>query len=559
MKTLKKVLCILLSVLLCSSFILPAIAEEIEETEDTEDPQKLVIFVEGIAARDILKVGSDEGVFPPSANSIVNAVFKALPGIMGAIVKQDISVMEQPLVEAVNDIFLPAACDENGIPSPDTYFDWEWPSDEDILAAYESQDPHARIVYCYDWRLSMQTIVSGLHDFIMHVMEVTGVEKVSLIGFSMGASTVMSYLKMYEDEYYNYIEGVVLLAGAFSGVSSCGEPFSGQVWLDSDALVRFVDGMINPDDSLMNVILTTLIHALNNMGTLDKVVDLGNEIVEKLKPAVYEQVFTQTFATMPGMWALIAPEDYEAAKAILAGTLPQSYIDTIDWYQYEVQANREEIIDDLLDRGINFGIVAKYGYAVTPVISDINSMSDSVIDTKYESFGATCAPVDSTLGDGYVQAVNNGHNCISADGMIDSSTCAYCDYTWFVKNIAHSNEYGAMMNVCRPIIDADQQITVWDEAPAAAEGEEQEVRYSQFSIYDEKLGKVVPLTAENNVIKYTVDPSQETAWTIFVNNIKNLISFFKKTIENFKNQLHSFGDKIVGFGNKIANLGNAVC
>lgn len=556
MKTLKKVLCVLLSVLLCSSFILPAIAEEIDETED---PQKLVIFVEGIAARDILKVGTGEGVFPPSTNTIVNAVFKALPGITGAILRQDISVMEQPLVDAVNDVFLPAACDENGIPSPDTYFDWEWPSDEDILTAYESQDPHARIVYCYDWRLSMQTIVSGLHDFIMHVMEVTGVEKVSLIGFSMGASTVMSYLKMYEDEYYNYIEGVVLLAGAFSGVSSCGEPFSGQVWLDSDALVRFVDGMINPDDSLMNVILTTLIHALNNMGTLDKVVDLGNEIIEKLKPAVYEQVFTQTFATMPGMWALIAPEDYEAAKAILAGTLPQSYIDTIDWYQYEVQSNREEIIDDLLDRGINFGIVAKYGYAVTPVISDINSMSDSVIDTKYESFGATCAPVDSTLGDGYVQAVNNGHNCISADGMIDSSTCAYCDYTWFVKNIAHSNEYSAMMNVCRPIIDADQQITVWDEAPAAAEGEEQEVRYPQFCVFDEATGKVVPLSADNDYCRYTVDPSSENAITIFGNFVKNYISHVKYMIEDLKAQLRGFRNKVENFGSKIFGLDSKIC
>ena len=558
MKALKKVLCVLLSVLLCSSLLVPAFAQEIIEEEE-KDPQKLVIFVEGIAARDILKVGTDEGVFPPSTNAIVSAVFKALPAIMGAIAKQDTEVLEQPLVEAVNDIFLPASCDENGVPSPDTYFDWEWPTDEEIMDAYESDDPHARVVYCYDWRLSMQTIVAGLHDFIMHVMEVTGVEKVSLIGFSMGTCTVMSYLKMYEDEYYNYVDSVVLLAGAYAGVSSCGEPFSGQVWLDGDALVRFIDGMINPEDSLMNVILTTLIHALNNIGTLDKVIDLGNLLIDRLKPAVYEQVFAQTFATMPGMWSLIAPEDYEPAKAILAGKLPQSYLDIIDWYHYDVQANAEDIINDCFDRGINFGIVTKYGFAVTPVISDINSMSDSVIDTKYESFGATCAPVGSTLGEDYVQAVDNGHDCISADNMIDSSTCKFCDYTWFVKNVAHSNEYGAMMDVCRPIIDADHQISVWDEAPAAEDDGEQEVRYPQFCIFDEETGKVVPLTEENNSVIYTEDPSGENAVNIFTDFIKNYAAFIKVKIENFRNQIKNLTNKVAGIGDKIKNIGSTVC
>ncbi len=548
MKTFKKVLCVLLSVLLLSSLCVPAFAEEFPAEEEEKEHQKLVVFVEGIGARDIREVGTDKNLFPPEAGDIVSAVLKALPAITQAILTQDTAVMEQPLVDAVNSLFLPVSCDENGVPSPDTYFDWEWPSDESILESYNSDDPHARVVYCYDWRLSMQTIVAGLHEFIEHVIEVTGVDSVSLVGFSMGTSTVMSYLKMYD---YEYVSEVVLLAGAFTGVSSCGEPFSGQVYLESDPLVRFVDGMMNTDDSLMNVFLVSLLHALNDVGLMDKVVDLGNLLIEKLSPAVYDQVFAQTFATMPGMWALIAPEDYEPAKAILGGKLPQSYIDIIDWYHYEVQANNEELIQGCFDRGINFGIVTKYGFAVTPVISDINSMSDSVIDTKYESFGATCAPVGETLGEDYVQAVANGHDCIAPDNMIDSSTCRFCDYTWFVKNVAHSNEYSAMMDVCRPIIDADHQITVWDEAPIAEEGEEQEVRYPQFCVFDEATGKVVPLTAENDYVKYTVDPSQENAFTIFADFVRNFISYMKHTLDNFKAQIRAFTQKILSFGGKV--------
>lgn len=558
MNTFKKILCVLLSCLLCASLLVPAFAEDIlpDGDEEPAEHQKLVIFVEGIGARDLYDVNTGETLFPPSTNAIVSAVFKALPAIMKAIATQDTDVLEQPLVEAVNDLFLPIACDENGKPADNTAFDWEWYTEEEILNVYESDDPHARVVYCYDWRLSMQDIVKGLHDYIEYVMEVTGVEKVSLVGFSMGTCTVMSYLKMYD---YEYVDDVVLLAGAFTGVSSCGEPYSGQVALDSDALVRFVDGMINTDESFMNVLLNTALHALNDIGLLDKVIDLGTLLIDRLKPAVYEQVFAQTFATLPGMWSLIAPEDYDGAKAILGSKLSPEYTEIIDWYHYEVQANNEEIINGCFERGINFGIVTKYGYAVTPVISDINSMSDSVIDTKYESFGATCAPVGETLGEGYTQAVANGHDCIAPDNLIDSSTCRFCDYTWFVKNVAHSNEYRAMMDVCRPIIDADHQITVWDEAPAAAEGEEQEVRYPQFCVFDEATGKVVPLSADNDYCRYTVDPSSENAITIFGNFVKNYISHVKYMIEDLKAQIRGFRNKVENFGSKIFGLGSKIC
>ena len=208
MQMVKKMLCVFMSLLLCSLLIFPATAciwdngkNEISEEEEEKEPQKLVVFVEGINADAILEVGTDKSIFPPATETIVGAVAKALPSIVSAIAKQDISVIEQPVCDAANSIFLPAACDEMGIPSPNTYFDWEWPDEEAILDAYESQDPHARVVYCYDWRLSMQTIIEGLHDYIEYVLEITGAEKVSLVGFSMGTCAVLSYLKMYDYEY----------------------------------------------------------------------------------------------------------------------------------------------------------------------------------------------------------------------------------------------------------------------------------------------------------------------------------------------------------------------
>jgi hypothetical protein len=73
----------------------------------------------------------------------------------------------------------------------------------------------------------------------------------------------------------------------------------------------------------------------------------------------------------------------------------------------------------------------------TPLVPTWTNDSDGTVDTKYASVGGTIAPLGETLGEDYVQAVDCGHNHLSADGKVDASTCLFPESTWFIDGQSH--------------------------------------------------------------------------------------------------------------------------
>ena len=187
----------------------------------------------------------------------------------------------------------------------------------------------------------------------------------------------------------------------------------------------------------------------------------------------------------------------------------QAYADLV---RYEIQGNNEQIIKEAISRGINFGIISKYGSTVPPCIESLDNIGDSVIDCKYSSLGATCAKAYTTLGDDYVQAVDDGHNHLSADGMIDASTCAFPEYTWFIKGLLHNEHYDCEMALCDFIFNSETQPTVWDSE-----------NYSQFLIYNN--GELEPLTEDNDYYKYeNVTAPEESLFSKIIHVIQIIIA-----------------------------------
>ena len=504
MKKFRKVLCFVMSVILavCSVSLLAAAYDE-------KGKKSAAIFVDGIASSDLINAETGETMFPPQAKPIIKAVNKVLPTLVSDIKKNDYSATAGIIADAVNPIFAPIACDENGLPKVKTKIDYEYPDSDSIKAVINGTGEEKYIRFSYDWRLSVLSIADELHSFIEYVMKEGGLDSVSLIGFSMGTCVVMSYLKLYD---YQYVDGVVLLAGGYNGVSCCGQPFADMLGFDSDAIVRYFEALLG--DSFAGVGVKALMRFLNVTGTLGKAVNIADALTAEINDILYKDVFVKSFATMPGMWALIPLEYYEQAKdTIINGFgFSDEYIKTIDRYHYEVQADMENIINGILDRGINFGIVSKYGFPNTPCIEDINSMADGVIDTRFSSFGATCADVTETLGDDYVQKIDNGHDCVSPDNMIDASTCKFVDYTWFVKNSFHSNDMEYSTGLCLDILNADTQPTVWD------------FKYPEFNIMT-KTG-IKPLTSDNDSTLYTVSFEGDTVLSVlgdFIIDFKNAV------------------------------------
>lgn len=506
----KKFLCILMSVvMLMSVSSLFAFA-----AEDTTP----VIFVDGIGSSATVNTETGETVFPPATDAIIGGVSEAALPLIKAIAGGNYEEASEPLCKALVTIFDGMACDENGDPVYPTTSAYEYPDAETILSgkmAIETEnlgfDAEEIVYFSYDWRMDMQTVASQLNELVKLVKDTTGADKVNLVGFSMGSCVVTTYL---HDYGYEDIKDVVILSGAYNGVSTCGEPFSGQIAFNNEGMVAFLMTMFG--DSLSDFIIKALIDALNQSGVLGNVLSIAEEMNYAILDDVFEMGLKTTFARMPGIWSVIPYNMYEDAKALLVGdNVSDEFEAKIDYYHYEVQGNNKEILDGVIENGGHLAIVAKYGSTIPPVCVSQLNIGDMVIDTVYTSYGATCADANSTLGEDYVQAVDCGHNHLSADNMIDASTCAYPEYTWFVKDLMHADHTAAQWELMRFIFASENQPTVSDSET-----------YPQFLINIDD--EIVPLTAENDSGKYGE------------NKPLNLLNFIVSIIKKFFDSIKAF-------------------
>ena len=151
------------------------------------------------------------------------------------------------------------------------------------------------------------------------------------------------------------------------------------------------------------------------------------------------------FGRIPGFWALIPADRYDEAKSkFIAGRVTDAFYEKIDYF-HGVQARVPDLIRQGIAEGVGISILSKYGVSGIPAVESQKNLTDMVVDTKYSSVGATTAEINRPFGDGYAQALPDGGSRLSCDGYIDASTCAFPDYTWFLKNVKHTVHPAAQM------------------------------------------------------------------------------------------------------------------
>lgn len=472
-KIFKKVISVFLALsIVFSMACVGVLAEAKTAAEELKTLEKNIPIVEipGFGDKPIYKGLSteteedDENIWAFSADEIVPLIMKHLPNLIFSMMFGKYERMDVILTDVLGTIFGAAACDENGVPDPDTGLKYS----EEIMA---KEEYGKRNSYCfaYDWRLDMHTISVQLHEFIEEVMLVTGAEEVGLVSFSMGGAVMMTYLYEYyylaSPEERDHIHSAIFLSGAMNGVECCGDPFSGNIVFDSTSLIRLLTETISANENL--VWLSDFIGIMYSLKMFEPLISYTNNRLIPNLDKMSDNSITESIGTIPAFYALMSGERYYQAESFVFNTDAdrEKYsviIEKSRYYHENVQANSDDIIGALIEDGKNFAVISEYGHAMLPVTSDNDRMADGMIGTYGTSFGATCAEIDGILGENYVQAVTCecGKNHVSPDNQIDASTCKYPDVTWFAKKIKHENDDKYFADLIDIITYSKNQVTV---------------------------------------------------------------------------------------------------
>ncbi|MBQ6930545.1 MAG: hypothetical protein IJN38_00275 [Clostridia bacterium] len=466
-KKFKAIISVLMSLVLIFSITSSAFATEAEGCDCGQAP---TVFVPGIGAviSSVDENGEEYSVFPIENSKLIPGVIGFLPVALITGVFGGWEYVAKALDTLLNDLFADMYCDNKGNPVKETFVN---DSHEVTVDRHLNQN---YFHFEYDWRLDPYESAAQLDAYIDEIIEVTGHDKVILNAFSEGGEISLAYLDAYGSDK---IEKYIAECSAFQGLTVIGKLFTKQSSIESEALVNYLATMlptVGLDSSLTNLIV-----GLKYLGIYELVEAIAAIVLDNCFETIYYGFARNSFASMPGVFNFTPAEYYDDAIELLFGDDPK-YAELIAKYDryHNAQVNAGKILKACQDSGTAICLISNYGCDPMPFVGNERYQSDSLIDAKFTSGGATFAPVGQTLGESYVQKNADGHNHLSPDGCVDASTCMFPESTWFVSDFNHWNEHDDLVEWLKAY---DGQPTVWDNPD-----------YPQFLKGNAATGEMVP-------------------------------------------------------------------
>ena len=156
----------------------------------------------------------------------------------------------------------------------------------------------------------------------------------------------------------------------------------------------------------------------------------------------YALCFATGLGTQANYWTCVYEEDFDAAMKLMFGSKEarEAYpglIEKIKHYREKVTSQGDALYKKFAEEyGVEIGTLAKYGYMNMPISYSANEPSDALVSLEDGSLGATVAPIGKTLSSAYLASADPKY--VSADKMVDTSTCLFPETTWIIKNAHHN-------------------------------------------------------------------------------------------------------------------------
>ncbi len=436
----KKVICIILSVVMIFSITGIAFAQK-EQTTDTP-----VIIIPGFMQTSLQyenEDGTTEKVWLPDFLGKLGIVGENLPEILKSALeafKDNPEALGEALMDMMSDLMPKMMCNPDGTslypvfpyendPAKRNMYHIKHSGEEIHMQAYYTvanylcTEGYAKennvFIFEYDSRFDAVTNAEYLRDFVKAVKAYTGKEKVSLFGVSYGGQIEAAYLHMFMDD--NDIEKAVFNVPALLGTNFGDRLLNGRVEFALDDIVTLIEHMSGSDTEI---------------GTLLK--DADPEFFSRVLNGVSAGI-AEYARYWSSVYSLTSVEYYESLKEKFLDPVDSAeMIKRNDIIHYEMMPKMKETLNECLNRGIYVAIHASSGLNLA-LGGDDNA--DLLLPTEKVT-GATCTTVGKRFSDGFTGAKtscsNPQHHHVSPSMEVDASTAFLPENTWFVEGTPHA-------------------------------------------------------------------------------------------------------------------------
>lgn len=522
-KNIKKALSIVLTLTMVFSMAVPAFAVGTKSEAYKEYP---TIYVTGAQTNTLYSAdGEVISDFDVDIEAMIGDDGKTLLADFAiGMISDNYQAFADDIYEIIVDAYGKSALDGNGEASNGSH-----PEKHSSTVEVEKKTENYEIMdyrFWYDWRLSPLVTGEELEAYIDRVIAATGAEKVNIVGRCYGANVIAAYVAMNEEHAEKWVDDIGYYAPSIAGIDFMTALYTGDIYLDPEALDNFANWFIDNkdliEDEALVAFISTLLDLFEQAEVLGFTADKLDLLIDRVKVYLLPKVLRSSFASWPSYWSMVTEGNLEKAISFIFGDCMDEYAGFIkkvrDYYTI-VQEPHNRTLLEMQKKGVRYSIFAKYNFPEYPLYKGAAVQSDGDTPIPRQTFGATAANYGKVLTEDYIATISEENlKYLSPDFKIDASTGLIPETTWYVKNL-HHNHWGSIHDVSLDVMNNDYTVLNQDVYP----------QFMDNNNVDEN-GYMVEVTPDEDYVK----PEENTLISLF----RFLTAFFNLLTKVFKGEIN---------------------